>query len=282
MKEGTSMGIKELRLSHILNPKSGKSVIIPIDHGLVMGNIEGLQDPLDILEKLVKLGIDGTLMSPGIAKITNEYFCSKNAPGRILTIDLPLSSTIPGESGNIIGHKIIANLEFALRNAIDVVKVLLPWGEKESVQMESIEVVATVANNCDKWNIPLMVEPVFWGSHTSKDKRNDPKLIEHAARMALELGADILKIPYTGNVSEFKQLITHLKVPVFVLGGPKMESIEDILKVAKESIEAGAKGIVFGRNVWQNSKMEFLIKCLKEIVHENASVDEVIKKYDLF
>lgn len=72
-----------------------------------------------------------------------------------------MSSTIPGESGNIIGHKIIANLEFALRNAIDVVKVLLPWGEKDSVQMESIEVVATVANNCDKWNIPLMVEPVF-------------------------------------------------------------------------------------------------------------------------
>lgn len=282
MKEGSSMGIKELRLSRILNPKSGKSVIIPIDHGLVMGNIEGLQDPIDILEKLVKLGIDGTLMSPGIAKITNEYFCSKDAPGRILTIDLPLSSTIPGESGSIIGHEVISDIEFAIRNALDLVKVLLPWGEKENVQMESIKVVSKVATECDKWNIPLMVEPVFWGSHTSKDKKNDRKLIEHAARMALELGADILKIPYTGNVSEFKQLITHLKVPVFVLGGPKMDNIKDILNVAKESIEAGATGIVFGRNVWQNPKMESLIKCLKEIVHENASVDEVIKKYDLF
>ncbi|RAO98642.1 fructose-bisphosphate aldolase [Petrotoga sp. 9PW.55.5.1] len=276
------MGIKDLRISHILNSKSGKSVIIPIDHGLVMGNIEGLQDPIDILEKLIKLGIDGTLMSPGITKITNEYFCSKDAPGRILTIDLPLSSTIPGESGRIIGHEVISDIEFAIRNALDLVKVLLPWGEKENVQMESIKVVSKVATECDKWNIPLMVEPVFWGSHTSKDKKNDPKLIEHAARMALELGADILKIPYTGNVSEFKQLIKHLKVPVFVLGGPKMDNIKDILNAAKESIEAGAKGIVFGRNVWQNPKMESLIKGLKEIVHENASVDEAIKKYDLF
>lgn len=276
------MGIKDLRLSHILNPKSGKSVIIPIDHGLIMGNIAGLQDPLGTLENLIRLGIDATLISPGIAKITTDIFSSKDAPGRILTIDLPLSSTIPGESGNIIGHKIIANLEFALRNAIDVVKVLLPWGEKDSVQMESIEVVATVANNCDKWNIPLMVEPVFWTSHTSKEKKTSANLIGHAARIALELGADVLKIPYTGNILEFKELLNNLKVPVFVLGGAKMDSIEDILKIAKESIEAGAKGIVYGRNVWQNSKMESLINALKEIVHENASVDEVIKKHNLF
>jgi class I fructose-bisphosphate aldolase len=276
------MGIKDLRLSHILNPKSGKSVIIPIDHGLIMGNIAGLQDPLGTLENLIRLGIDATLISPGIAKITTDIFSSKDAPGRILTIDLPLSSTIPGESGNIIGHKIIANLEFALRNAIDVVKVLLPWGEKDSVQMESIEVVATVANNCDKWNIPLMVEPVFWTSHTSKEKKTSANLIGHAARIALELGADVLKIPYTGNILEFKELLNNLKVPVFVLGGAKMDSIEDILKIAKESSEAGAKGIVFGRNVWQNSKMESLINALKEIVHENASVDEVIKKHNLF
>lgn len=247
-----------------------------------MGNIAGLQDPLGTLENLIRLGIDATLISPGIAKITTDIFSSKDAPGRILTIDLPLSSTIPGESGNIIGHKIIANLEFALRNAIDVVKVLLPWGEKDSVQMESIEVVATVANNCDKWNIPLMVEPVFWTSHTSKEKKTSANLIGHAARIALELGADVLKIPYTGNILEFKELLNNLQVPVFVLGGAKMDSIEDILKIAKESIEAGAKGIVFGRNVWQNSKMESLINALKEIVHENASVDEVIKKHNLF
>lgn len=276
------MGIKDLRISHILNPKSGKSVIIPIDHGLVMGNIKGLQDPISTLEKLINTGIDATLISPGVAKITTDLFSSKDAPGRILTIDLPLSSTIPGESGEVIGHKIIADVQFAIRYAFDIVKVLLPWGEKDNVQMESIEVVEKVANECDKWNIPLMVEPVLWGSHVSKERKNDPDLIEHAARIALELGADILKIPYTGNEKEFQQLVNVLRVPIFVLGGPKMDNIKDILNVAKESIEAGAKGIVFGRNVWQNPKMESLIKCLKEIVHENASVDEVIKKYDLF
>lgn len=275
------MGIKELRLSRVLNPESGKSVIIPIDHGLVMGNVSGLQNPVKTLEKLTNIGIDGTLISPGIAKITTDLFSSKDAPGRILTMDLPLASTIPGGSGDTIGHKLIADIQFAIRYAFDVVKVLLPWGEKENIQMESIEVVEKVANECDKWNIPLMVEPVLWGNSIPKEKKNDPELIEHASRMALEFGADILKIPYTGDETEFKELVNNLKVPVFVLGGPKMNNIEGVIKVAKESITAGAKGIVFGRNVWQNPKMESLIMGLKEIVHNNANVEEVIKKYNL-
>jgi class I fructose-bisphosphate aldolase len=275
------MKIKELRISRLLNPISKKSVIIPIDHGLIQGNIEGLQNPVEILNKLIKLGIDGTLMSPGVAKITTDFFLFKDAPGRILTADIPLLSTIPGETGGVVGHKLIANVEFALRYAFDIVKVLLPWGEEENVQMDSIEVVGKIINECDKWNIPVMVEPVLWGVHIPKERQNEIQLIEHASRMALEIGADILKIPYTGNIKEFKDLVSYLKVPIFVLGGPKMNNILEVLMVAKESVEAGAAGIVFGRNVWQNPRMDVLVKALKEIVHENNSIEEVTSKYNI-
>ncbi len=275
------MNVKEFRMSKILNPKSGRSVIIPIDHGIVMGNVEGLEDPIKILKQLIEIGIDGTLLSPGIAKITLDLFSSKDAPGRILTADVPLLSTIPGGSGEVVGHEIIADIDFALRYDFDVVKVLLPWGEREHVQMESIRVISELANECDRWNMPLMVEPVLWGEAIPKDKRNDPKLIEHASRMALELGADILKIPYTGDKSEFKDLVNYLRVPVFILGGPKMDNVEGILKVAKESVEAGAKGIVFGRNVWQNPKMKALVDALKAIVHDNARISDTMNNFHL-
>ncbi|PMP78513.1 MAG: fructose-bisphosphate aldolase [Mesoaciditoga sp.] len=275
------MNVKELRISRILNSKSGKSVIIPIDHGIVMGNVEGLEDPLKILKQLIDTGIDGTLLSPGIGKISLDLFSSKDAPGRILTADIPLLSTVPGGSGEVVGHEIIADVEFALRYNFDIVKVLLPWGEREHVQMESVRVVSDLANECDRWNMPLMVEPVLWGEAIPKEKRNDPKIIEHASRMALEMGADILKIPYTGNKSEFKDLVNNLKVPVFILGGPKMDSIEGVLRVAKESIEAGAKGIVFGRNVWQNPKMKDLVRALKMIVHDNAEISNAMNNFNL-
>lgn len=261
------MNAKEFRISKLLNSESGNSVIVPIDHGLVMGNIEGLSDPIKTLKKLIDLKIDATLVSPGIAKITLDLFTSKNAPARVLTADLPLLSTIPGEKGRMIGHEVISSVEFALKYGFDAVKVLLPWGESEKVQMESIKVVEHFANECDRWDIPLMIEPVFWGDSISAERKNDPILIEHGARMALEIGADILKIPYTGKQEEFKDLVKYLKVPVFVLGGPKMENVSEILKVARESIQAGAKGIVFGRNVWQNKKMPQLVRALQDIVY---------------
>ncbi len=275
------MNVKELRMSKVLNPKSGKSVIIPVDHGIVMGNVEGLENPFEVLKKLIDIGIDGTLVSPGIGKITMDLFSSKDAPGRILTADIPLLSTVPGGSGEVIGHEIIADVEFALRYDFDMVKVLLPWGEREHVQMESVRVIGELANECDRWNMPLMVEPVLWGESIPKDKRNDPKLIEHASRMALEMGADILKIPYTGDKSEFKDLVEDLKVPIFILGGPKMDNIQGVLKVAKESVEAGATGIVFGRNVWQNPKMKALVNALKAIVHDNAEISDTMNNFHL-
>ncbi|WP_036226422.1 class I fructose-bisphosphate aldolase [Mesoaciditoga lauensis] len=271
------MNIKEFRISKLLNSKSGKSVVIPIDHGLVMGNITGLSNPIETLKKLIELKIDATLMSPGLAKITLELFASKDAPARILTMDIPLMSTIPGETGEVIGHETISTVEFAIKYGFDSVKVLLPWGEKENVQMESIRVVSRLATECDKWQLPLMVEPVLWGNAVPKEKKKDPTLIEHAARMALELGADILKIPYTGNQQEFKDLINSLRVPIFILGGPKMNEVIDTLKVAEESVRAGAKGVVFGRNVWQNSQMEMIIKSLQMIVHDDMDANEVIK-----
>ena len=104
--------------------------------------------------------------------------------------------------------------------------------------MESIEVVEKLANECNKWNIPLMVEPVLWGNSVPKEKKNDSELIEHASRMALEFGADILKIPYTGVETEFKELVNILKVPVFVLGGPNTNDMEQpLLQLASQKVE---------------------------------------------
>ena len=275
------MNVKGFRISKLLNPRSGRAVIIPIDHGLVMGNVKGLSDPVKTLKKLIDLKVDGTLISPGIAKITLDLFASRDAPARILTADLPLLSNLPGGSGEVIGHEIISTVEFAIKYGFDAVKILFPWGEKDNVQMESIRVVRHLANECERWDVPLMVEPVLWGDAIPKEKKKDPELIEHAARIALEMGADILKIPYTGDRKEFEDLVKKLRVPVFVLGGPKMENIEDILKVAEESIRAGARGVVFGRNVWQNPKMQNIVKALQEIVHKNVEFGEAVEKYSL-
>jgi class I fructose-bisphosphate aldolase len=171
--------------------------------------------------------------------------------------------------------------EFAVRHAFDAVKVILLWGLDRHEQMANLKLVGNVAEQCDRWGLPLMVEPVLWGSGVPAEKKNDPALIESAARVALELGADILKIPYTGQPDAFADVVRHLRVPVFVLGGPKMGTLADVFAVAHHSVSAGARGIVFGRNVWQHPAMDAVVRGLQEVVHEGVAPQAALARHGL-
>jgi fructose-bisphosphate aldolase, class I len=275
------MGAKEIRMARLLNPETGKAVNIPVDHGSVMGCAPGLTDPVAVLEKLIGLGIDSTLLNPGLVKITEHLFENKMAPGRVLTADLPLMSTCPGESDVVMGHEQVASVEAAVRLGVDCMKVLLVWGIDPIIQMHSLKFIAQMAEECDRWEMPLMVEPVFWGPNIPVERRTSPEMIENGARIALEIGADILKMNYSGDLAEFKDLVRRMKVPVMVLGGPKSSSLRDVFVVARESIDAGAVAIVFGRNVWQNPRMEDVVRTLQDIVHKDMGVDKAMKNHGL-
>ena len=237
---------KAARIARLVNPSSGRSVIIPIDHGIVMGAIDGLKDPIEVLERLIALRIDATLLTPGLWKVAQPLFTRRDAPARVLTADLPLSSTLPGGPASFTENDLMVSVEFALRHAFDAVKVIL-----------------------------------LWGSGVPPEKKGDPLLIESAARVALELGADILKIPYTGEPEAFGDLVRRLRVPVFVLGGPKMGTLADIFSVAHHSVAAGARGIVFGRNVWQNPSMDAVVRGLMDVVHDSVAPKEALAKHGL-
>ena len=275
------MGAKEIRIARLLNPESGRAVNIPVDHGSVMGNVPGLTDPVATLERLIELGIDSTLVNPGFAKITEHLFESKAAPGRVLTSDLPLMSCLPGKQERVMGQEQVASVEAAVRGGFDCMKVLLIWGVEEKLMMHSLRFIAKLAEACDLWNMPLMVEPVNWGEQIPAEMCNDPGLIEHGARIALEIGADILKMPYTGDQEGFADLVRRVKVPVMVLGGPVSESLRDVFVVARESTDAGALGIVFGRNVWQHPRMDDVVRTLQDIVHRGMDVDAAMANHGL-
>jgi class I fructose-bisphosphate aldolase len=272
---------KAARIARLLDPASGRSVIIPVDHGIVMGAVEGLRDPLAVLERLIALRIDGTLLTPGLWKAAAPLFARRDAPARVLTADLPLSSTLPGESSAFTENDVVASVEFALRHAFDAVKVILLWGLERPKQMANLKLVGHIAEQCDRSGLPLMVEPVLWGSGVPPERKNDPALIESAARIALEVGADILKIPYTGEAEAFAQLVRRVRVPVFVLGGPRMGTLEDVFAVAHCAAAAGARGIVFGRNVWQHPRMDALVPALQDVVHRGVEVDSALTAHGL-
>ena len=274
------MGIKERRMKRLF-AKDGKAVYLPIDHG-IGGMIKGLEDPIGLMGDFIKDGIDGTLMQLGMIKQTNYLFENvKNPPARILTADYRQTWSIPGKSEGIAGCFLNATAQQAVKYGCDAVKVLLPLGLSPKLELEHIKVISTLVKECDIYDMPVMIEPVAIGNRIPKEQQRDPQLIADGCRIAVELGADIIKAPYTGDKDSFALLIERLKVPFLVLGGPKVPDIAGILQIVKDIIDAGARGPCMGRNIWGHPKVHNVIHALLDIVHKGADVEEVVTKYAL-
>ena len=105
----------------------------------------------------------------------------------------------------------------------------------------------------------------------------DTKVVKHAARLGAELGADLVKVSYTGSPESFREVVEGCFVPVVIAGGPKMETDKDILTMVKGSIEAGGAGVSIGRNAFQHQKPSLIVKAIAGIVHKNATVEEALQ-----
>ncbi|MCD6120266.1 MAG: fructose-bisphosphate aldolase, partial [Spirochaetales bacterium] len=110
----------------------------------------------------------------------------------------------------------------------------------------------------------------------SVKQSNDPDGIRLAARAAQEIGADIIKTYYTGNIDSFRKVTAGCPVPVLILGGQKTGDISVIFEEVHDSIEAGAAGIAIGRNIWQQGDTKKMVQAMCGLVHENWSAEQAL------
>ena len=254
---------KVLRMRRVL--RSGRCVIVPMDHGLFFGPIKGLEDPRAIVKTMAENGADAILVSPGFLARVEDCLGDM---GVILRID--------GTHTRLGSHTervdLITTVEHALEMGVDMVVLnIYPGVDNEDELLKKLGMAAT---ECDRRGMPLMGEMIpasILGKHYGK---SDGKLVDFtedlkiATRVGAEIGADVIKTHYTGAVESFKDLVSTAMVPVVVAGGPKMDSEEDILTMARESIEGGGAGICIGRNLWQSPDPAKLLRRLCDIAHK--------------
>jgi class I fructose-bisphosphate aldolase len=104
----------------------------------------------------------------------------------------------------------------------------------------------------------------------------DPAVIAHCARVGEELGADVIKVNYTGDIESFHHVVQSCCVPVVIAGGPKLENKRDLIQMVHDSIQAGGAGLSIGRNIFQDEDPTRLVQTLHQIVHEDSSVDQAL------
>jgi class I fructose-bisphosphate aldolase len=240
--------------------EDGRTVVLPLDHGLMLGRVTGLEDPVGLLKQFFPLPCDGFLLGPGVVRRTAGLFARRNAPARLLTLDTYWRGTEVGTS------VLTGSIASAAALGIDGVKLLMPWDVPPSERAALSSLIGGVVSVAEAHGLPVMVEPICLGALRGNEK---VAIEADGCRMAAELGADILKVAYPGDAQVFGQWCAELGLPVVILGGPAGGSAADLCAMVDEAMGAGARGIIIGRRIWQRPIDEAtrLLEQLAAIVH---------------
>ena len=261
---------KKIRLERIINRETKKPIIVPMDHGLTVGPIKGIEKDLgEMVNKIALGGANAVLGHIGIPLYAHRGY----GPDIGLILHLSGSTSISPESN----YKVLVNnvLE-AVKLGADGVSLHINIGTKSDPEM--LETLGTVSRECRELGMPLLA--MMYPRGENIEDEYDVEVVKIAARVAAELGADIVKTNWTGDPDSFKEVVDGCMAPVIIAGGEKA-GIKEILEITKQSIEVGSAGVAFGRNVFQAQDPTKLVRALYLIVNKKYDVNEAIKEVKL-
>ena len=266
---------KQLRIRRLW--KHDRTVIIPFDHGSYSGPVEGIGDPRSLVERIASTEADAILVTPGLIK---QIAPSVGQLGIVVRMDGGFTTYSPGP----VDYQAMFTAEDAVRTGADAGIVFTFVGT--GFEAESLRRLGATAAESDRWNFPLISEvlpPSLLNNHfgtTMFPKGSGDQVAETrtVARIAAEAGADVIKTRFVGTVDQFRGVVDQCGAPIIIAGGPNLNGTdEQLLRLTRDCVDAGAAGIIFGRNVWQHPAMERLIGALCAIVHHGESVAGALK-----
>jgi DhnA family fructose-bisphosphate aldolase class Ia len=245
--------------------RNGRTVILPLDHACAIP-VPGLENPFEMIDR-VSPYVDGYVINLGVAMRAADSMAGK---GICLRTDT-YNTRIEGEGAGSINVYGVEEAEMVGANA--VMNMLYPGCANERINFQEVADLIRTSFDLD---IPTIIEalPVGLGqsAHYTLEK------VKFAARLAAEMGADVVKVPYPidAKPGDLKAITESCFTPVIVLGGAAMNDDASLLKMVEDAMDAGAAGIAIGRNVWQHKNPAAIARSLAAIVHEEASALEAL------
>ncbi len=263
--ERMSIG-KRIRMERIVDRSSGRSVIVPMDHGVTSGPIYGLTDMRQAVNAVAEGGANAVLLHKGIV-IAGHRGYGKDIG---LVIHLSASTSLGPDP---LTKVMVATVEEAIRLGADGVSMHVNVGAESEPEM--LQELGETSMVCEEWGMPLLA--MMYPRGKKVESEHDPEMVMHVARVGAELGADIVKTNYTGDPDSFREVIRSCPVPVIIAGGPKMSTDAEVLKMVEDAISAGASGVSIGRNVFQHENPTKMTIAISKIVHEGLTASEAME-----
>lgn len=249
------------RLARIFNQKSGKTVMLAVDHGYFQGPTTGLKKPRETITPLLPY-CDSLFVTRGILR--NCVSPSTNTP-----IFLRVSGG-PSVLGELSNEDITTSMREALRlNAVGV-GISIFVGEKN--EYRTISNLGRVVNEAEEYGMPVLAITAV-----GKEMARDARYLGLASRIAAEIGAHMVKTYYCEE--DFEKVVEGCPVPIVIAGGKKIPE-KDALQTAYNAISKGAAGVDMGRNIFQSENPVAMLQAVRAVVHENYSADEAFELFN--
>jgi predicted phospho-2-dehydro-3-deoxyheptonate aldolase len=256
---------KRIRIERIIDRNTRRTVIVPMDHGISMGPIAGLRNMKKAIQKVAEGGANAIVEHKGLVGEGHR------GEGKDIGLIIHLSaSTSLSPYPNV--KTLVCSVEEALKLGADAVSIHVNLGDDQEKEM--LKDFGRVSNEARVWGLPLLAM-IYPRGEKIRDEY-DVNAVKHAARVGHEMGADIVKVSYTGSVESFSEVISGCAIPVVIAGGPKMDSDQEILEMVQGSILAGGAGVSIGRNVFQHRDPTRMVTAISSIVHDGSSVEDAL------
>ncbi len=255
-------------MNRIADPTTGRILVVPMDHGVTVGPISGLEDLAGAISAADQGGATAVVVHKGEV---GRYIDAR--PGRAgLIVHLSASvSHAPDPNQKVL----VGTVEEALRLGADGVSVHVNIGAPTTADMVSD--AGLVASECRAYGVPLLI--MVYPRGPDIEDPYDPDLVAHCARAAEEVGADIIKTNYTGDADSFTEVVKGVRAPVITAGGPPADSPLAPLEAAAGTIAAGGAGVACGRNVFQHENPAAMTAAMAAVIFEGLEPAEAARRH---
>lgn len=259
--------MKRIKIERLLT--DGKAVFLAYDQGLEHGpvdfNVHNV-DPNYVLYIATKGGFNGFMCQKGIAELYHDNYHRK----------VPLIVKLNGKT-NIPRIFPISRQLCSVKRAVDLGAVAVGYTIYLGSPLEPdiFAEFSKIQEEAHDYGLPVITWIYPRGRYVTNE--TSTSMLAYAARTALELGADMVKMKYNGHLEEYKWIVRCAGKTKLLVAGGKKEPDRPYLQKVSDAMEAGATGFAIGRGIWQHDKPMKMTAAIKKIIFEGASVDDALK-----
>ncbi len=253
----------ENRLSRIIRPEDGRTLMLAVDHGYFLGPIHKLEKPGATVEPLMPYA-DALMLTRGVLRT-----CIPPETGKPMVLRVSGGVSVVGPDRADEGLSV--SMEEAVRLNVSAIALSIFVGTK--YERQTLLGLSELVDEGSAVGMPVLAVTAV-GKELAK---RDSRYLALACRIAAELGAHFVK---TYHCDDFEKVTASCPVPCVIAGGPRLETEMDAFRMTARALEQGAVGVDMGRNIWQHEHALAMIRSVRAIVHEKATPEQAKDLFD--